>query len=354
MQDVQGILETMDCRIFWIDPKPLELPEKGDAVDFLERNGGEHLDKKIAVELVMDEALPLGASKALSDRLESIIAGDWVNIEWPWREITTEAQALLPDTVTGLCGDAGAAKSLFLLEAFWHWHVAGEKVALFELEDDRVYHMQRVLAQLEQNAYLTDAEWIKNNPEKAREAMERQKDIITSFGKVVYDAPDKSLTQRDLVEWFEKRCQEGVKICGIDPITAAKTSDKPWIDDQRFIFDVKAIAKQYHSRLIYVIHPRVANGKVGPSLSRLAGGAAFARFSHSVFWLTRYDNERTSLVYSSDFGKRHVTYERGMKISKARNGPGAGKEIAFNLGRETLCFSEYGEIIEEAKHEVRV
>lgn len=349
MRDVQAILETMDCRLFWIDPKTLDLPAKGDAVEFIESNGGGKDDQRIAVQLVIDEAMPLGAARELESRFEAIISGQWVNLEWPWRELTFEAQALLPDTVTAICGDPGAAKSLFMLEAFWHWHVAGEKTALFMLEDDRTYHLNRALAQLEQNSYLTQIEWIAANGDKARASAINQRDIINSFGRTIYDAPDKIVTLTELAEWFEQRCKEGAAICGIDPVTAAKVSDKPWIDDQKFIFDVKEIAKRYHSRLVYVIHPRIAHGKVGPSLSRMAGGAAYARFSHSVFWLSRHDQAKTGTVYSSDFGKRCVTYERTLKISKARNGRGAGAELALALSPETLCFTEHGTVIEETK-----
>lgn len=354
MKDVQAILEPLNCDLFWIDPRGLDLPIKGDAVEFLNSNEGSDTDKKIAVELVMGEAQPLGAARDLEARFEAIISGEWVNLEWPWREMTAEAQALLPDTVTALCGDPGAAKSLFLLEAFWHWHLAGEKIALFMLEDDKTYHLNRTLAQLEQNSYLTQAEWIQNNPGKARAAFANQRDVIESFAKVVWDAPDKIVSLTDLAEWFEERCKEGVTICGIDPVTAAQVSDKPWIDDQKFIFQVKAIAKQYHSRLVYVIHPRVAHGKAGPSLSRMAGGAAYARFSHSVFWLTRYDHPDNKTVYSSDYGKRMVTFERTLKIAKARNGRGAGSEIGFTLNPETLCFTECGTVVEETKTKVAV
>ena len=349
MKDVQGILETIDCEVFWIDPASLDLPPKGDAVDFLNQSEGTREDKRIAVQLVLDEAIGLGASRELSSRFEAIISGKWVNEEWPWHEMTSEAQALLPGTVTALCGEPGAAKSLLLLEAFWKWHLDGKKTALFMLEDDKTYHLQRVLAQLEQNSYLTQFEWVANNGEKAREAMQNHRDIIDTFGRTLYDAPDKLVTLGDLADWFEARCKEGATLCGIDPVTAAQTSDKPWIDDQKFIFDVKTIAKQYNSRLIYVIHPRIAGGKAGPSLSRLAGGAAYSRFSHSVFWLIRHDKPETSVLYSSDFGKRHVTYERTLKIAKARNGRGAGAEIGFTLNPETLCFSEYGVVVEHVK-----
>lgn len=354
MGDVQAILETMECELFWIDPSGLGLPDKGDAYDFVTQSDGNKEDRRIAVQLVLDEAIRLGASRDLERRFNSIFSGEWVNIEWPWHEMTVEAQSLLPGTVTALCGEPGAAKSLMLLEAFWRWHVEGKKTALFMLEDDRTYHLNRVLAQLEQNSYLTQVEWVANNQDKAKASMANQRDIIDTFGRTIYDAPDKLVTPLDLAEWFEARCKEGIEICGIDPITAAQTSDKPWIDDQKFIFHVKTIAKQYNSRLIYVIHPRISHGKVGPSLSRLAGGAAYSRFSHSVFWLVKHDQPQTSLMYSSDFGKRQVTHERTLKIAKARNGRGAGGEIGFSLNPETLCFSEYGMIVEHMKASQRI
>lgn len=347
MRDVQKILETMDAKLFWIDPAGLDLPPKGDAVDFIERNQGNADDKKIAVELVLQEAQGLGAGQELGARLESVIAGEWVNIEWPWPLLTTEAQSLLPDMVTAFCGDPGAGKSFALLQSWWQWNLLGIRTALFELEDDRVYHMQRVLAQLEQNALLTDTKWIHQNPERVRESYANQKDIIDSLGKVMWDAPDKQVSTSDLADWFETRCQEGFQISIIDPVTAAVASDKPWIDDQRFIFRVKTTAKRYHARLIYAIHPRISNGKVGASLSRLAGGAAYPRFSHSVFWMTKYDKSKTEQVWTPETGGRPVSFERGLKISKARNGPGAGTELAFHLNTGSLCFEEYGTISPE-------
>lgn len=353
MQDVQKILEKMNVQLFWIEPSALDLPPKGDAVDFIERNQGSAPDAKIAVELVMQEAQPLGAAKELETRLHSIMSGDWVNIEWPWPVLTSEAQALLPDTVTAFCGDPGAGKSFALLQAWWQWNLGGTKAAIFELEDDRVTHMQRVLAQLEQNALLTSTEWVHQNPEKAQDSYNNQKDLIEVLGKLMWDAPDKQVNTCDLADWFETRCQEGFKISIIDPVTAATASEKPWIDDQAFIFKVKTTAKRYHARLIYAIHPRISNGKVGASLSRLAGGAAYPRFSHSVFWLTKYEKNKTEQVWRPEIGRRLVSFERGLKISKARNGRGAGSELAFHLNEGSLCFEEYGSIVPDVA-EVRL
>ncbi len=354
MKDVQSILETMPCELYWIEPSGLDLPPKGDVVDFLQANQGTPEDQRMAISLVLDEAQPLGAAQELGKRFESIIAGEWLNIEWPWPMLTSEAQSLLPDTITAVCGEPGAGKSYALLEAFWNWHCAGRKVAIFELEDDRVFHLQRVLAQLEANALLTDIDWVRTNGDKAMSSHENQKDILGTLGKVIWDAPDKQITLTELADWFETRCAEGFEISIIDPVTAAVASDKPWIDDQKFIFRVKTTAKKHHARLIYAIHPRVANGKVGASLSRLAGGAAYARFSHSVFWLSKYDKERSERVWSPSAGGRMVSFERTMKVSKARNGRGAGAELAFHMNAGSLCFEEYGSVVQNTTEKAHV
>lgn len=344
-KDVEKILNSLDCELYWIDPTTLYLPPKGDVVEFLAANEGTPEDQRTAVQLVLDEARPLGSAQELGRRLDSMIAGEWVNVEWPWLHMSVESQSLLPDTLTAVCGEPGSAKSFMLLEAFWKWHLDGKKVAVFELEDDRVYHLQRVLAQLENNGWLTDADWVRNNAEKAKASYQNQKDILASLGKVMWDAPDKQVSLNDLAIWFEDRCQEGYEICIIDPVTAAIASDKPWIDDQNFIFKVKATAKKYHSRLIYSIHPRIQGGKAGATLSRLAGGSAYSRFSHSVFWLTKHDKQKTSDVWSDMGGKRRVTYDRTLRIAKARNGRGAGSELAFHFENDSLCFVEYGAIV---------
>lgn len=343
MRDVEKILDKLECQLHWVNP---DLPAKGDAADFLELNGGLRSDKKIAVSLLLDEATPLGAARELGNRIQQIISGEWSNIEFPWPMVSTESQALLPDSILAICGEPGAAKSFWMLEAFSQWHLNGEKVALFMLEDDRTYHLNRVMAQLDDNSLLTEARWVQAEGQKAKDAFERHRDKLDSFGRVLYDAPDRQVTLSELADWFEARCQEGFKICGIDPITAAQANNDPWIQDQKFIFRAKEIAKKYHSRLIYVIHPRIAQGKMGASLSRMAGGAAYSRFSHSVFWLTFHESPKTTKVYSETMGTRLVTYERSIKIAKARNGRGAGSEIAFHFQPETLRFEEYGVVNE--------
>lgn len=348
MKAVQRILEPLDCKLFWINPADLELAPKGDAFDLIaQMSDGKPEDKRLAVQMVLDDAQPLGASRELKERITLITSGQWRNIEWPWPVLTEYMQALVPATITALCGSPGAGKSFLFIEAFVHWHIAGEKVALYMLEDDRTYHLQRALAQLEGNANLTQVTWMVQNAAQTHKALATQSDILDSFGRVLWDAPDQQVRLDELADWFEARSAEGVQISGIDVVTAAIASDKPWIDDQKFMFRVKGIAKRYKTRLLFTIHPRVSTGKGGAALSKLAGGAAYSRFADAVAWISRLDPPSSSMVFSEVGGRRPVTHDRILNLTKARNGKGAGSHLAFHLSAGTLRFEEYGMILPE-------
>lgn len=348
MKAVQRILEPLECKLYWINPSDLELAPKGDAFDFIAlMSDGKAEDKRLAVKMVLDDARPMGATRELEDRIALITSGQWRNIAWPWPVLTEHMQALLPTTVTALCGDPGSGKSFLFIEAFVHWHIAGEKVALYMLEDDRTYHLQRALAQLEGNSNLTQVTWMQQNADETHRSLAAQRDILDSFGRVLYDAPDQQLRLDELADWFEARSKEGVQISGIDVVTAAIASDKPWIDDQKFMFRVKGIAKRYKTRLLFTIHPRISTGKGGAALSKLAGGAAYSRFADAVAWISRIDPPCNSMVFSTEGGRRPVSHDRMLNLTKARNGKGAGSHLAYHLSSATLRFEEYGMILPE-------
>jgi hypothetical protein len=156
------------------------------------------------------------------------------------------------------------------------------------------------------------------------------------------------VSHAEILEWLEKQCKQGAAVCGIDPITAIQPGGKPWIEDQNFIFAAKELMRQYKSRLIYVIHPRISNGKLTPTLSSMAGGAAYPRFSDSVLWLAREEDGLATSSVIRNGQKGMGTYNRTIRIAKARNGSGAGFSIGYFFEPESLCFREVGIIIPEA------
>jgi KaiC/GvpD/RAD55 family RecA-like ATPase/5S rRNA maturation endonuclease (ribonuclease M5) len=351
MKDVTRLLGELSPRprIKLIDHKAMNLPAKGDAVEYLAGQGGSREQNRVAVRLEMDEAREVGGASELTERLEAMISGRYTAIEWPWEQITRLTRALLPGTITAISGDPGATKSFLVLEAATHWITAGHKVAIFELEEDRGHHLNRALAQLEEVSSLTDSEWVRANAEKARAANERQRPIIEALASSISDAPDKMVSLADLTLWVETQAANGARIIIIDPITAADTSDKPWLDDKKFILDAKAIMRKYGASLILVTHPRQQKGKANESGTEgMAGGLAYGRFTQTVMWLKVYEPEQT-LEIVGEFRGYQSTVNRALQIRKTRNGPGAGKNVAFIFSGQTLKSEEIGIIKTEAK-----
>ncbi len=326
MKDVQAILErlTPAPSIWWIDPEALNLPPKGDVADLLSEMGdaSDEVKQQAILEVIRD-AKPIGASQEVHSLLSAMVSGAHKPIDWPWPRVSRASRSLMPGTVTLLCGEAGSTKSFFLLEAAAQWHRDGVPVALFELEEDRRYHLHRALAQQAKESQLLDSQWCGVNRGQVFAHHKEHSAFLNSFGSRIWEAPDKQVTLDELAEWTLERSKEGARIIAIDPVTAAACSDKPWIADQKFIMQVKTIVRDYGNSLILVTHPtKGPKGKTGTG--QISGGAAYMRFSQSALWLATTENE----------------INRELHVMKARNGRGQGMTIGMTFDGKTLCFVE--------------
>lgn len=349
MQDVAAILEGLEPRptVYRIDPVTLGLPPKGDVVEYLAEHAGATADQqRLAVEAVLQDAEGTGPAAEVGELIEDTISGRRRAIEWPWPMLGRLTRALLPGTVTILCGDAGARKSFALLQAAAYWHERGVKVALYELEEDRRFHMLRVLAQRAGLADLTDDEWVRRNPDASREAWREHQDFLDSFGRRLHVCPDEPITLAQLEAWIDARAAEGAEIVAVDPVTAAATGREPWIDDLRFVMSAKRAARRHDCRIVLVTHPKKGR-KNAIGLDELAGGASYTRFSQTVLWLERRDAPLTCTV-RTPLGPTTVDgVDSVLRIAKARNGPGAGFHLACTFDRETLLLCEHGVLVKD-------
>ncbi len=310
-------------------------------VDYLAalRDCDKETQRKAVLDVLAD-AEAVGASRDVCQLLEDTIAGRRVAVDWPWPKLSRLTKALLPGTVTLICGDAGVAKSFFLLEAAAHWHRHGHKLALYELDEDRQYRLYRALAQQTGNSDLFDDSWVRDNPDAAREALERHQGFLDSFGRCIYEAPDKQVSLADLGKWVHERAETGCRIIAVDPVTAASVSDRQWLDDGRFMIEAKAAVRANGASLVLITHPRKGRkGAIG--LDELSGGAAYQRFSQSVIWLDRHKVPKVVEV-----SEACVTYATQINctvhLSKTRNARGHGLCLAYNFQGASLRFSEEG------------
>lgn len=340
------------CRIagavYMIDPLAFELPEKGDAFDVvasLKANGCEAETIKNAIISELADARSMNPSDEVRQHLQDQIDGKYRAVKTGFELLDTFSKALLPGKVTVICGDPGDGKSFLLLQMAQNWVAAGERVAIYELEDDRVFHLSRVLAQAEQDNRMLDDEWVKDHPDEALEIEAKHADHINRMGRSMWDAPDKVIELSSLVEWVHDRCKEGCRVIAVDPITMTTTSERRFEDDLDFVVRVKLLARQYSASIVLITHPKKGHGK-GTGMDDMAGGTAYSRFTHTVIWIKRYESRKEVKTSRRDMmGFKQVDTamaNREILLCKARNGSGAGTKLTFDFEHSKLRFFELG------------
>ena len=344
MRDVARILEALDPRpaLRWLDCARLGLEAKGDAADVVERYGD--LAGQTIMTVLRDYTEPMGPMADLRERYRDTLSGKYRIVPWCWESLTWATQALLPGTITVVCGDPGATKSFFVLQAAMAWHQGGVSFALYELEEDRRYHLARALAQLAANGGLTNDQWVREHPKEVQAALDLHGEALDAFGAQIWEAPDKQVTLEALAEWVEIRAKEGRRVIAVDPVTAAVPESQPWIADSKFLLAAKATVREAGASLVLVTHPKKGRGP-GFGLDHIAGGAAYTRFSQTVVWIEWH--EKPIIVGIRDNGEsfNDVEINRTFHVMKARNGPGAGMQLGFQF-RSDFTFWERGVIHE--------
>ena len=129
INQVEDILRDLDPapNISVIEPDELDLSSKQDVVDFIQRQTE---DIKTAILNALDTAKVRGIANEVGEIIRAGTEGRREAIDWPWSEIN-QTQALIPGTVTILCGGVGASKSFMLLEAAAFWHNKGIPIAVY-------------------------------------------------------------------------------------------------------------------------------------------------------------------------------------------------------------------------------
>lgn len=344
------------CSLYWIDPDPLGLPEKGDVVDYLAALDAAQPDatreakllaQRRAIELLIDEAYPI------EDEFQdyhlhqiAVLSGKWSAVEWPFWELGRSTKALYPETQTMLCGEGGTSKSLLIRQAVSYWLEQGIPIADFELEDNKTFHIKRAHAQLAQESGIVNDQWMRSHKDEYAELEKQYKPQLSVLSKVIDAAPNKAPTIGDMLAWAIKKAKAGKRLIIIDPITACIQGDKSWNDDLSFILESRDALRTYGASLIVVTHPKkLPRGSV-PSLADLSGGQAWPRFSQTVLWIASMA-EAQDLTCNTQHGTAKARCNRVVKILKARNSWGTGCEIGLYFHGKSLLFEEHGVINKE-------
>jgi len=345
MMQVEAILQKLEpaVRISAIEPADLDLEESEDAADYVEQLKTVGIDVNNELYRVIQQAKPKGIAARVSERIEASIEGKLESVPLPWTSLSHLTNAIIPGTVTLICGSPGASKSFMLIQAICYWLDNGVKSCIYELEEDREFHLMRALAQRSGNADVTRMDWVKANPQQARQTLTEHKQFIDTIGRNMWACPDNQLTLDQLAKWSEDRAAAGYRIICIDPVTAAVQTAKPWIEDSAFLQRIKRVATDNRCSFVLVTHPAKTLNK--PDLSAMAGSAAYSRFAQAILWLHSHKDKESKIKTAC--GTAEDSHNRTVHILKARNGKGHGMSIACEFNSEQLTLKELGLIIKK-------
>jgi hypothetical protein len=285
---------------------------------------------------------PTDAGREVGEFLAGVIDGSIESIRVPcWPVISRQTHLFLPGNVSVLCGDPGTSKSFFVLQAMHALHRAGVGVWYYALEGSRKDHAMRLLAQISGEPGMVDTDWLKANPATSQKIIDTYRDGLSEFGERVDTSPNDPVDYDRLIRWTEERCLAGARVLCIDPVTAASPDREPWIADQRFVTAVRKVLDKHGASMLVVTHPK--NGSKGaPGLETLAGGAAWSRFTDSVLWLTRHEDDHTVQIRNPFGGTDTVQANRTILVCKARHARGAGYRMGYWFDPRSLTFKELG------------
>jgi KaiC/GvpD/RAD55 family RecA-like ATPase len=287
-------------------------------------------------------------SSELMGFLEGVSSGAISAIPWPWQKLHELTRALMPGTVTTVCGDPGVGKTYFALDCIRFWTEKGVDSAAFFVEKDRKFYLRRILAQQEGDSRYNDPAWLRAHDAEWRAAMTRHKTWIDALGeRITVEGTGKPACLRSLKKWVEVELAAGRRILLIDPITAADPgSDRPWEADRDFMIETQKLLTRYGASLILVTHPRKGNvtKKTGHDV---AGGAAYFRFADTSLWIERFKQHKRFDVWSIH-GPTVCDTDIVIQIHKARESKGTGRDLAMTFG-DGLHFAEAGVILRESQ-----
>jgi hypothetical protein len=287
------------------------------------------------------------AATELRDYLAGVGDGRFYNVPWPWPRLSRLTCALLPGTVTMLCGDTGVGKTFFVLQCLREWHANAYPTAIFFVEKDRRFHTHRLLAQLEGNGSFVDYEWIKQNLDMVMSAMDRHADYIRELGACIHSAPADHVALDDMLAWVREQCAHGKRVIVIDPITAVAAGKDRWTEDNRFVVGAQAAVHAAGASLILVTHSKKANRFAAPTEHDMALGAAYSRFVDNVLWIVHH-HEPKPVKIRTKIGDMGMSLKVFCQIHKARNARGRGIELGFEFGHG-LLYAEQGIVVKESK-----
>jgi hypothetical protein len=285
---------------------------------------------------------------ALADRMERVFRGELQPVPLgPYDTLNRAARALVPGTITILCGAYGTWKSFFLLHAMLHWLSLKVRFSLLAMEETRLFWLNRVLAVLEGKAELSLEEWQKDHPDETRAAWKRHEATLDAIGYCIFERP-KTANEASIVAWYREQTKAGVRVSVVDPVSAKRPTQRVWETDYDLVMACEEIAKDSDSSLILSTHPPKTLAKDKQSRvwgDDVGGGKAYQDFTQTVLWLEWraghevYSCRRPDAVPVADLPVNLI-----VQLRKTRSAIGRGWMLGFYFDAKTFALTEQGSI----------
>ena len=308
-----------------------------------------HPEDNIFFNRKPDADIPLPrrrGSLELGEFLDGVADGSIVNIPWPWKLLTNLTQALMPGTVSMICGDGGIGKTFLLMQCIRFWESLGVSHAVYFVEKNLKFHLMRLLAQLEGRGCFTSIDWLHDNAEEVTAARMRHEKELDALSRRITCTPEKMLTLDDILKWAIRKAETGTRIIMVDPITAVSAGDRRWTKDDEFIFYCQSKMSKYGASLILTTHPKTGTKPGGSSAGEQAGGSAYHRFTDTTIWVHRTPKPKSVHIVDHYGNPLAMKLEIFFQLRKVRLARGSHKEIGYIFG-DGLAYAEQGLVTAE-------
>ncbi len=337
-----------------INIKPLNLPIKGDAADYIKlqrQEGKTDPEIKLAILQLCEATQPMGPAAEVIQLVEAIVTGKHKPLDWLFPQLSAQTNALLPETITIFGGTPGSGKSWFVLENAMHFFDQGESVAILMLEESRPYWLRRAMVIRGKNSIHLDAKWMREHPDEARALPRLHYQWLERFGQCIHQVPGLYTEMKTVVKWIAEQVAKNTRLIIVDPITLAIVEGELFREELKALSEIKQDIQVTGSSLILVTHPKQGNIPIG--MNAMAGSAAYQRAVQTILWMEHLDDDNEFLVkriHKPDFGaptvqEVSVTCNRQLHLLKTRNGQGHNLKIAYHFEGKTVSFAEQGLII---------
>lgn len=300
----------------------------------------------------------------MQEELNGQRSGEKVTIPMPWGRLSDLSDAFRPGTLTILAGPSKKGKSFFAQNIVKHVHELGYPWAYLPLEDRRQQWMWRQLAILQGDYQMirTDQagynyrqavydkfngqirEYLGNVSENPR-AGHRDHNNAT----IIPEVPHKVI-----VDWVREQAKTKRFII-VDPVSQIDSEGKEtWKEESWFMRQILGVIADASATLLLITHTvkrSGMSGKIDITAEDVQGSSMFVRLAQTTLLLDGLPDYKEGMVCLRSGEKTIVKYDKVVTIAAARNGPGTGLRIAFNMNKQHPSFEELGILVPNKKGE---